>query len=918
LTAKSTMPSEPQTVPLDPAVLAAFRQQGAAIVAHERGLTPVCRIRLAEAAQSLGIDGQQIEEAIRSLAAAAPSAPPHAQTEKFRRRLCKDLSGKSRTIIGPTIEAQIVANAKRKYGLDEGLVGEVLGEVAVELGLTRITSSDAIQSLTAQIDQTIGDSTWLAREGWDRLRSAGGKWGLELEVVDELIDERLAANRVTNASRNFWTQATLFGAAGAVITAGVIVAGLMLARSQNSTSSSPETHDAITTAPRVSSATPTWWDVDLSIDIAQARGTLNGLAGAGDRMASKDASERAAGYEQLLDQVRAASAGSELPAVASRILAGCLALERDEFSAKRLQTALIRLLPAIDAPLPAGSFEMAFWAADTAAAALDRRGGASQRRASVASALSAALNGIPDSAMSRSERQRQIRERTALAAYRQLTAAAAKQPGQVAALYPSLAARATTVVAEDELLRAETTLLVAALPAAGADWHIYERPLVRCIAAPDPLPSLRLIEALRRATDASLVEHLSELLIVRAGARPKSSAKGDVIAAVRGALGGGATLSAADRWFALQDETRAVLASPTATDERELLSQTVLLTHLTTLAIALAQGESGIATFDAGLAHPPQLTPPRDSAAVTAESRATKAGPRTAGKTTARDLARQIETLSKRDASAQAERESALRALRLLAADVPELTPPLAAQVAGYLMAEKNATEQAQVVAALSDLRGWKHLRLAVADSLPSAKIRPDQQREIVAALAADENNSDRSTEDLPKVLLAAVLDDLDADLADPKAAKSGELLDYAAELIAESYRQRAALWNASPAAIASARSPAQALELCLTSLAASGGDRKDPTRAAALEHEKQAARFLAGNDLRLAVALQRLFIEQSAHRAAALRAQHAATARQIAAESSIAFASAPNVLMQLRDQEAAVLKLWMLYAPEI
>ena len=33
-----------QETPLDPALLAAFRQQGAAIVAHERGLSAACRI----------------------------------------------------------------------------------------------------------------------------------------------------------------------------------------------------------------------------------------------------------------------------------------------------------------------------------------------------------------------------------------------------------------------------------------------------------------------------------------------------------------------------------------------------------------------------------------------------------------------------------------------------------------------------------------------------------------------------------------------------------------------------------------------------------------------------------------------------------------------------------------------------------
>src|SRR5262245_56044121 len=92
------------STPLDPALLAAFRQEGALIVAHERGLTAACRVKLAGVARRLGIGDDRIEEAIRSLTAASPVAPPSAAAERLRRRLRKDLSGKSRTIIGPTIQ----------------------------------------------------------------------------------------------------------------------------------------------------------------------------------------------------------------------------------------------------------------------------------------------------------------------------------------------------------------------------------------------------------------------------------------------------------------------------------------------------------------------------------------------------------------------------------------------------------------------------------------------------------------------------------------------------------------------------------------------------------------------------------------------------------------------------------------------
>ena len=83
MSAEATTP-----LPLDPALLARFRQQAAALIAHERGLTPACRIKLADVARSMGLAETQMEEAIRTLTA-EPEAPPNPQAERFRRRLRK-------------------------------------------------------------------------------------------------------------------------------------------------------------------------------------------------------------------------------------------------------------------------------------------------------------------------------------------------------------------------------------------------------------------------------------------------------------------------------------------------------------------------------------------------------------------------------------------------------------------------------------------------------------------------------------------------------------------------------------------------------------------------------------------------------------------------------------------------------------
>ncbi len=755
------MSREIQSPPLDPALLAAFRQEASVIVAHERGLTATCRLKLAGIARKLGISDDQIEQAIHSLAAFEPSAPPNRQAERFRRRLRKDLSGKRRTIIGPTIEAQILAAAHRKYALDDALAGQVIAEVTAELGLTRISASDAIQSLAVQIDHAAGNSTWLARETWDRLRSAGAKWGLELELVDELIEERLAANRSAYLRSSTSTRTTLNIAVAAVVIAGAIIGFLFLARSARDEAASTEiTTESATIAPYSKRpTTPTWWDIDLSVEMAHAKSQLKGLSESFNLMSSTDANQRSAGYQQLLEQVRISADRQSIQPVALKLISGCLALEDNEDAAMQLQSGLLNLFPATGSPLPTADspWNAAFWAADTAAAALARHGAAPARKTAIADALSLVLGETIEASLSQREQQHRLRQLTAVAAYRQLSAAAGKQPAEVARLYPSLSQRAAATLTDEDFLRSETALLAAAIPAAGSDWKVYERPLARCISSPDSLPALRLADALRRTNDKKLVEYLSRQLLIRAGARPKSQNKADVIAAVRQSLSGSASLTAADRWISLEEEAAILLDKPPATTDRELVSEYLSIVHLTTLAVALAQGEAGIASFDAGLAHPPQL-------------------------------------------AAQSPGESSRDDLRL----------------------------------------------------------------------------------------------------------------DEIQQLVADSYRQRAALLTAATPA-ATAQAPDEALELCIGALTSG---KNDDSFFAELPHQQKALHYLAGDSLRYMVGLQRLLIELSARRTIQRRPERAAAARQIAAEALTASASARNVLIQLREQEAALLRLWMLYAP--
>ena len=130
--------------------------------------------------------------------------------------------------------------------------------------------------------------------------------------------------------------------AAAVIAASVIIVGLVLARSMKDERPSSGTSPTTTAAPprRSTSATPSWWSVDLAVEIATAKKQLGGLGGAGDLIASANAEDRSAGYERLIEEVKASPKSRELLSTAATVLAACHALEPDHDAASRLRARL--------------------------------------------------------------------------------------------------------------------------------------------------------------------------------------------------------------------------------------------------------------------------------------------------------------------------------------------------------------------------------------------------------------------------------------------------------------------------------------------------------------------------------------------------------------------------------------------------
>ncbi|HUE69639.1 MAG TPA: hypothetical protein VMP01_02025 [Pirellulaceae bacterium] len=920
----STPPPTRPAAHADP--LRAFRDRAAVILAEERGFSPQSRVKLAQVARELGLSDAEAEEAIRSLKDGARPKATDPIVEKFRQRLHKDLAGRHRTVIGPEIEARVVESAKRKYGLDEPTVREVLAEVAVELGMRHITGDQAVQLYVDMVDEAVGDATWLSREAWDRLRSAGEKWGLSFEEADELIEEKLAASRRAAASGRLMNRLILAGSLSAV---ALVVATLVVVYHNNRSRSekvaadgSTETATSVLPETKTPPAQPAWWDVDLAVSMATARREVKDVAGLYDDLRSGDAAIRKQAYAQLVSLALKIDADRPERQTVIDLMAGCHALDPDEVCAGELRQGLLSLIPGGGQELTRSSaiYQRAYFAAETALALLARQGMPAARAEALAAATSAAV-GVRVAPTDALDPQSLRTTHAALTKtlYRHLTSRGPGQPQEAAGLQVFLTTQGSLWLTPEELERLNTAFLVAMLTGAEQAWKTFEPLMESLCSSRDPVVVLELLNVYRRAENAALQKALGALLVRRAGARPRSDDPRQVARAVRQALGAAGVpiaQSAEDRWDELKAAVEPVLGRAPASlaDRGATMAETVELAELATQALALAQGEPGFAIFDELVREEepvtvekaePEESAPGDSGAVP--------GPRLAplrkrplSPSERQSLGRAIGQLADFENQAPVVR---VNALRIVAARVPlagDITYDQATIVARYLLAKKGDEEVEAMLESLSPLRSWRQVRLAVADHLSQSQLTPGQRSQILSPLSGGQIIADETPEpQLRQLLLRELLADLESLKGHAVAASAGPVTTV--DALAEAYRQRARVLAVPAAEYLGTESPAAALEVVVRA----AGRRMEESWT----HNLRVAEYLGDHEAHRTVLLQRLLLETLVQRTKAMRPKQAADAEKILTELSAADAAAGDLLAQLRSGERATLKMGMLYA---
>lgn len=940
---------QPQPSPSDE-LIAEFRRKAGPIVAQARGLTPAARVKLADLARQIGLGEDRIDDALRTLAespATAAPAPRSKEAEKFYRRLLKDLGGSGKAIIGPTHEATIVAAGKEKYGLDEATALDLLAEAAAELGLQRIRGDEATRNLATAVEDALGDQTWIATDARDRLYSAGKNWGLSQDVVDELIDERLAANSVAAAQASKRNR-LVFG----MTTAGVVVALstiIFLVLRGGGSKPPPEPTPAPVAASVEKPATvvqPKWWSVDMVLAVGEARKAINDFGDFYPELASDSATRRAAAYRALVSRVERVPPDPKHLAAAGKLLAAAYAREPDDKAAAAIAEKLLSHLPTSDSPLPkhSAAYDLAYWAAETALAAAAEPDASSDRSAQLADMLALRTNVRFDPSVALTNQTHTLLGGLSSTLLRHLTSHGAKSPTTVASLAPYVSQRAEKHLDQTALDRLHAELLLATVPAADPTTVPRFRELVAQLAsADDPQTVLSMVDLYERMDSSPLRDELRNLLVLRLNVSSPSQSPRALARSMRQALGVARSGSQGieSRWYSLRSRAEETLERPpsrrAAPDEQ--LVQAVELAWLGTQALALAQGEAGMPVFDELAAmypdEPFSLKKPEeeeDGASVSLPAPIVTGSSLSNSELQA--LGRFLNQLSDPTTS-QVQRESALRGLAQLAPRHSDLKIDQARKLATYLLLRKDEAEHRLAVETVGSLRHWKQLRLALADLLATIK---EQSNEVAALVWALGGRSDEGID--PGVLRIALLESVVRDLSavnDSRSAadigRSQPSYEAATAALVDIYRIRARLLGVSPAEYQSASSPAQVLSVAVRHMAAQAPSEMSGAAARSFAtatgwprplvdrwpKELATIDYLATGDLNRAALLSDLAAQLSAAKLVAERPTRREAALALLGDQwEVARTSAPNsAAEQLRQNEAHLLKMWLLLAPD-
>lgn len=901
-----------------------FLTNSVPILALHRGINAKSRVLLNALAAELGLSEEQVERAIATTQFRTATTREDAdalQEERlagFRELVRGALISLPRKLLTFDVEENLCRHGEERHGIKPELVASAVREVCQALDIRQISERQAREHIEQLVDAKLVDNARLPIDTWTRFESEGKQWGLSSDQVTAIIKERTQLQDKRNRSERNFTHGALFAAS----IAGLIVLGFFGWVAIQSNAAKLPVAEFVAEpsnlpAPIVvdeSNVDTSWWGEELQFAVSAARREMRSLRPDLIRIESKEPNERGSGYGQLVKEIFDRELESEQRDLLMRVLSFCYARDPDDDAARQVLDGLITRIPRSernlrsDDELYANSFVATQAAIALVTAATDNR----ERDA--AAELGRAIGRTIDPGLDPPALQQHAFEGVAERLYRLLIALARSEPALVASSHATVAQQAARYIDPSKLEKLNADFLVVVLAGAGHMWREYEDLIRATVASKSPILVVRMLEIYEKTKEAELQKVLAELLIERIDDAPESRDVVSIANAVRKSLGVLPEGVDNKRLTGFLVGAKSLLEGPRAEvrEPEALLLEIVNLAHHSTLGCAVAQGSSADATFDSLAEQDPETFLTSDRPAEPPEVDEPKVLD-ASGLRMLNDRLRVL--LNSRTSSVT--KSGFVESIARLTDRTDDLGREQAAGLATYLLNKKRVDEHQAILPHISKFGKWKRVRLAVADQLDEASVTPAQLQEVVTALLGREielGEGDAGREAARVELLNDVLADAKKD--DVGDQDKYQVFNDAAQSLYDFYTAQAIMYQVeewsdepvTPTVVAEALIGTRVKQMLEAKISP-----EQKTQIQQIEIDSRAVDYLASNDLQKLMLLDRLALRLLAVDVARKHPDRGLNAAALVDQLAVRDRDSKHVLLQLRDGQESVLRMWVL-----
>ena len=723
-----------------------FRERAAVILAEHRGINARSRMFLTAVGEELGLDEDELDQAIAGLAGMPTESLEEEKRASFAARLERMLSQMPDDFITAPIYDAILEDGIAYEGLSEMKAKDVLLAQAAQAKIAVIDRVQARRHIANLVQD--GDHQ---RPELSAAREEARLWGLSDDEFAAVVNEVRADQAASRRRERRLIQAAL---AGSCIAMAALIAGVvwLLSPDDGMTNAAEQT----TAGDRRSSANGAGvdssgaggtdgtdgsdsdtqgadgWEADPDFTIARAK--LRQVASSAiktriEHSVSSVVAERRQAMMAIVDaylQVERESQGrmethtATLDAYAE-YLRQWFRLEPNAETARAVVSTLLAALPSRgDAPpgLTPAAYESDVRRLQTLTDVIALRATPEERRQWLADELGDRLEMSVDLDWEWEKLESRCRREMVALLYDNLVAAVRSAPAPLEPYHWALDVHLQADLAPDEpgrVDRMQLRFLEAVLAAGKEPWEPYDALIRRIVDSEDAASVLRMLAVLEQTENVELQKMLSRQLLIRIGRAPQGQDRDEVVSLVRSAMAGAggerADVPASERVMALRQAARRALSEGDATEMDATSQQIVALARLSTLAAISKSRLMDGSPFDSlNKASPPNL----ESAPATA--------PRAKDPHTAQLIQRNLEDLILMLGRGQ-QMHARLALFQKIAvmANGPrnvEPQPHHATIVAKYLVSPMGEEEFQRVQTLCRPLSNWPTITLALADQV--------------------------------------------------------------------------------------------------------------------------------------------------------------------------------------------------------